>query len=184
MDPLLATLAFHPMPKVNWSLSAGVDQFISYNFATGTMRHYPAERLGLLERQKVDDGPVFPLFATMFEVNWLSDVTRKKISDVQRDHGRYAAVLADNGRFPSDVPSEVVDDVDDVFAREALWETGDGSSFCDDGLLLIATALQRLPKNVPTSRSQFADLIWSFVDYITSSRVTIKGAKREFERKK
>lgn len=61
------------------------------------------------------------------------------LSDNQRDCRRYCGVFDDDGGFPSNVPA-FVDDVDVIFAQEALCETS-GGSFLGDDRLVISTAL-------------------------------------------
>lgn len=57
-----------------------------------------------------------------------------------------------------------MNDVDDVFGQEALWEGDGGSSFTTDGCLIIDTALARLPKTFLTSRPDCAKLVEGLVE--------------------
>lgn len=66
-----------------------------------------------------------------------------------------------DARFAVEVPSEAVESIDDVYAQEAFWETGGGSSFSTTDRLVISMAPQRLPTG-----THFADLVWALVDYL------------------
>lgn len=50
MNPVLAALAFTRMTEIDWSSSRGPDEFVTYDFCTGTLRGYPAERLTPIRR--------------------------------------------------------------------------------------------------------------------------------------
>lgn len=111
-------------------------------------------------------------------------MTSKTLSDVQRDYRRYRAVVGDDGGFSSDVPAEVFDDVNDIFVKEALLETGRGFFLSANDRLVIDTAFHRLAKTVPRSGSEFADLIRSFVDDIKWWRAATTEARKEVKRQK
>lgn len=46
------------------------------------MRSYPAKTFASVRQDKIDDHPIVPVLAPVFYFNWLSNVTRKKSSDV------------------------------------------------------------------------------------------------------
>lgn len=50
-------------------------------------------------------------------------------------------MVDDYAGFPSEVLSEAVNDLYDVFAHEALWETGSDPFFSANDRPVIATAL-------------------------------------------
>lgn len=56
MDPVLVPMAFHYMSEVDWSSSGGPNDFLSYYFATGTVKNYVVKRIAPVKRQNVDDG--------------------------------------------------------------------------------------------------------------------------------
>lgn len=81
-DPVLAALAFPRMSDVNWSLSEGPGEFLAYDFAMGTMHSYSVQTNAPVKTQMLDDGPAVPVLGPAVYVNWLSNITRKKTSDV------------------------------------------------------------------------------------------------------
>lgn len=85
------------------------------------------------------------------DFQWLPGTRCKKIFEVQGDYKRYLAVADNDGGFPSEVLTEAVADIDDVFSLEVLWETGGGSSFAGTDYFVIATALNRPSKHFPSS---------------------------------
>lgn len=96
MDPVLTALAFHQINEVHWYSSEGPDGFGSYNFATETVRGRLAERLAPLKRYKINDGPVVPMLDPSVGVNWLPNLAREAIFDIQRDYRWYCGVVDDD----------------------------------------------------------------------------------------
>lgn len=62
--------------------------------------------------------------------------------------------------------ADVVNDFDDIFGQEALWEGDDGFSFTADDCSVTDTSSARLSKTVPTSGSEFVDLVNGLVDEV------------------
>lgn len=56
IDPGLVALAFHPVPEIDCSLSAGSEGFVSHDFAICTVRECPSKEAAPEGRKKVDDG--------------------------------------------------------------------------------------------------------------------------------
>lgn len=86
LDPVTVALACHRVAKLDWSSSDGSDDFLSYDFSTGTVQGYPAETNVLVKLQKVDDGPVVSESAPVVDVNWFPVVARKTISEVEQNY--------------------------------------------------------------------------------------------------
>lgn len=75
---------------------------------------------------------------------------------MQRYHQRYPSVTDVNEGLPSDVPADVVDDLD-IFVKVPHRE-GDGeSSFTAGDLWFIVTASTWILKTIPNSGSELAD---------------------------
>lgn len=106
-----------------------------------------------MKLQNVEDGPVAPITAPAIHTNCLPSVTRKKTVEAERFHRRYRGITADDACQPADVPSDVVNDHDDIFVQGTPWKGDSGSSFTTDDRSAISTALARLSKTAPTSGS-------------------------------
>lgn len=117
-------------------------------FSTGTVLRYRAEKNAPMKQQRVDDDPVVPGMACAIDVNWLPDVARKTKSSVDLNCRRYHVIVGDDAYQPADVPTDVVDDLGDVFAQDSKCEADGGSSSTANDRLFIAPALTRLPKTV------------------------------------
>lgn len=128
MDPSLSVLACHRLTEVDCSLSRDSDEFLEDNLATGTGCAYPANISGLVERQKVSDGPVLSMLAPAVNVKLLPDAPRNIISNVESDDQRYPGLVDVNGGNPADILANAADDIDNIFAQKVLWETGGSSS--------------------------------------------------------
>lgn len=87
--------------------------------------------------------------ASAVHVNWFPLLVRKTFPKVKCYYQRYPFIVDDNAGQPADAPASVADDVDDVFAQEALREGDLGYSFTAGDHSIIATALARLFKIVP-----------------------------------
>lgn len=104
-----------------------------------------------MKRQKVDNGAVVPIMVPAVDVNWLSGISGKTFSEVERYYRRYRDIIDGGSGQPADVTADLVDDLDDVFAQDALWERDAGSSFTVVDHSVITTALSRLLKTVTGS---------------------------------
>lgn len=51
--------------------AGGPDEFIAYDFATGALPGYPAERLAPVKQEKTDTGPIMPILAPVVVVHQL-----------------------------------------------------------------------------------------------------------------
>lgn len=119
MDLLNDASVFHPVTKIDSSLSSGSYDLLSYDFGTKTVQGYLAESILPVERRKVDDGSVVPGFATVLEVNWLSVMKYETISEVERDYWRWFGVNDGHKDPLAEVPDYDVDNPDDIFAQHA-----------------------------------------------------------------
>lgn len=122
IDPVLVALPICRVAQVDWSSSGRSDDHFAYDIATGTVQDHPAEKIPPVKRQKIDDRPFVPVMAPAVDVDDLPGVSRKTVSEVQRDYRRYPGIIGDVSRQPAAVPVDMVDDPDDAFAQEALWE--------------------------------------------------------------
>lgn len=68
---------------------------------------------------KTDFSPVWPVFYPDVDVQWLLCSICKKIYDLQVGHKRYLDVVVDDTGFPSEVPADVVAQIDNAFAQKA-----------------------------------------------------------------
>lgn len=159
MDPALICLAVSSRDRSWLVLFEVLYDFLACNFATDTVESYPIEISTQVKRQEVDYEPVGPVLAPAIEARWLHGVTHTIIFDVKRDHRRYPGSVTDDGRLSADVLADVGDDLNDVFAQEALCETGHGSFTTAGDLSVIATALAMLSKGVPSFASELANLV-------------------------
>lgn len=80
-------------------LIRNVHEFSLYDFTTGMERGYSTKKLALVNHLKVKGSPVLPVLSFAVDDNWLSNVARNKIADVQRDNGHYYGVVDDDGSF-------------------------------------------------------------------------------------
>lgn len=184
MEPALAVLAFHHITETGRYSSICPDKFVAYDFHTGAVRGYLAKRLAAVKWQKNGDGLVVPVLAPVANVNWLPNVARKTISDIQCGYRRYHSNIVVNGCFLTEFQAEFADELDDTFAQKALWETGDGFSFSANDTLVMATALQWLSKITSSSGAKLADLIRNLFDDIGPSWVAAIGPEKKVERQK
>lgn len=182
VNPVLAALASRRTAEVDWPLSEAPDDFLAYDLVTGEVCAYPAERLASVKLRKTDDGPVFPVLAPAVYFQWLPDTTWKTTSDIQSGYKRYLDVVKNVKGFPSEVPAEGFDDIDEVFSQEALSEAGGGPSFLAIDRSVIAAALQRVSKTFPTSGVESSNLTQSFFDYAEALRTAATKAHNGIER--
>lgn len=68
-------------------------------------------------------------------------------------------MIDDNEDLPFDVSTDVVDDLDHIFAQTSLCETDDGTFFTAGNPSVSSAALARRSMTVSTSGSEFADLL-------------------------
>lgn len=77
-------------------------------------------------------------------------VQLEKILDAQGDYTRYLGLFNDDAGFSSKVQADVFEYTDDYLAQEAVWETGDSSSFPVTDRFAIAAALHDHFRHFPT----------------------------------
>lgn len=73
-----------------------------------------------MKRQEVDGGPVVPVLVPAVDVSWLPGGARKLIFDVEHDYRRFRGVIDGDTSLPAEVLADVVDDLGDMFAQDAL----------------------------------------------------------------
>lgn len=117
-----------------------------------------------LKRRKIDNGPVAPVMAPAIDVNWIPGVACMTISEIDRAYWSYHVINGDDAGQPADIPADVENDVDDIFAQEALWEEDGGASFTADDRFVNVTSLTRLSKTITTSESDLSNFIKGIVD--------------------
>lgn len=110
------------MTDIDWSSSCRADDFISYNFSTGTVQCYPAEKIPPVKRQKVDDNVAVPVMVPAIDMSCCSGVTSDSISEIECDYRGYQGTIDDAAYQPTDALADVVDDPDDVFVQKVLRE--------------------------------------------------------------
>lgn len=157
---MLATLVLHGMNEAYWLLWEDPDTFLIYDFATGTMRGYLAERLALVKHQEVGDGIVVPVFEPAVAINRSPDMTSRTISDVEYHYQRYHSVDDVDGDPSADIPTSAFDNLN-YFAWGKLRKTGGGSCFMSSDSYVISMALRRLQRlfrlQVPSSVTSYID---------------------------
>lgn len=158
MDPVLVTLAFHCVTEVDW-FSLGVWMIFYVRCFQGNCARFLEESFAPLKHQKVDDDPVVSVLAGDIDVNWLSGVIRKTVSNVEYQYQRHCWMLNYDERQTADASADFVGDLDDLFEQEAHSEIGAGSFFIAGDRLVIVTALEGKSKTVPTSDYEFFDLL-------------------------
>lgn len=76
-----------------------------------------------MKQQKVDDGPMVHVMEPAADViNCLLWVALQTISEFKRGYRPYRGIADDDTGRPADFPTDVVDDLDDNFVLEVLWE--------------------------------------------------------------
>lgn len=70
-------------------------------------------------------------------------MTRMTISNDAHGEGRYRGAVHNDSDLPSLASTHIVDDLDGLFARVVLRETGGGSSITDSDRSFIWSALER-----------------------------------------
>lgn len=98
------------------------------------------------------------------DVNRFPGVAGRTISEVERDYRRSHSIVVDDACQSANVAVEVVDDLDDSFTQEELWEGDGGSSFTVDHRLVIVTALAWFSKTALSPGYDFASRSNSLVD--------------------
>lgn len=78
----------------------------------------------------------------------------------------------------------MVDDVNDVFAQNELWEGDDGSFLTADDPFIISWPLARLSKTVPDSGSNFVNVVNGPVYELEASQAANAEVGRDVERLK
>lgn len=123
MDLLLAPAAFIPMGIVESFLSRShPEEFFAYNFATGSVGGYLANRLAPVRTQKARDSNVSSMIAHDFDGNGLPSVTDKITSVVKGKYRRYHGAADDDGDCKNDILAEDGDVFDVVFNEESFWK--------------------------------------------------------------
>lgn len=120
MDWVLVALAFHRVTKSGLSPLGGLNNFVLYDFATDTVQGYTAEWIVPVKPQELDDHSVLLVISPTIDVNCPHDVTRKTASEIERNYQLYRVVTDDDERQPKDVLADEVEDLNDIFAQEAL----------------------------------------------------------------
>lgn len=159
MDPAHVALSFHSVFKVDPSSSGGKDDFRSYDFTSGTVQGFQAGRIWSVQRLKIDDGPVVPYSAPIADVNWLLSVSIITISKVKRNYRPYRGINDHYEGTPADVPADIVDKLDDIFAQKVLFDENGGTFVTADCRSGIAEALARLSKVVSILSFKLAKLL-------------------------
>lgn len=90
-------------------------------------------------------------------------------------------MIDDDKILPADVPTNVIDDLNDILDQEALWQTCGGSSITAGDRSVISPALAQLSKTVFTFGSKLADLARGPVDNVETSRAATTKAEKEIE---
>lgn len=86
------------------------------DFSTDTLQGYPAEGTAPLKWQKDSGVSMSTGLASAVEVNWVTGVTHKTISDIQCGHLRYRGVVDNGAGLPDDVNSKAIDQINDIIA--------------------------------------------------------------------
>lgn len=141
MDPALVALKFHRAAEVDWSSSSSSGNFLSSDFAIGTVQGFLPERIAPMNRQNVDDAPVILGATPAIDVNGHPCVAHKPISEIEHDYRRCRVVSDGDESPPADVQAELVNYLDDIFAPEAFSEGDGGASATADQRSDIVTAL-------------------------------------------
>lgn len=76
-------------------------------------------------------------------------MTRRTTSKVKHDYPRYSSINDDDVGQQADVQTDVVDDLDNIFAQAALKESVDGLSATADDLLVIAQLWHSFQRRFP-----------------------------------
>lgn len=118
------------------------------------------------------------------DINWLSGVVRKAISDAPHNYLRYRGVYFGDEGLPADVVADVVDDLDDIFGQGVLCNVDYGSSFTSDDYAVSLTALARISRTVPASSFAFDYLFQDLVGEVEASHASTASAEKEIERQK
>lgn len=172
------------MTEAAGSLSRDADQFIAYIFGTYAMRGSLSDRFAPGKRQEMNYYPVVPVLAPAVDVKWPFYVTGKIIYDVRRGYWRYHGVVDDYGYLLADNTVEIRDDLPDIIMQQSHWLAGGGHSFTERGCSMIFLEFEQLSKTVPTSGSEFADIVRSLVDDIEITCTAATKAEKDIDRNK
>lgn len=134
MGLLLVPLSFHRVTEIDWSSSNGLEDFVSYDLATGSAQGYPAQQIAPLKSKTFDDGPVTMVKAPATDVNRLLDVIRRTISGVARDYQQYRGLTDDDTGRVANVSVDIVHGLHIKLAQKALWTGDEGYSFTAEDL--------------------------------------------------
>lgn len=111
--------------------------------------------------------------------HWLPGVERKAISEAKRGYWLYSPVTVGDERIQADVPTNVVEDLDDFLAQESLCEGDDGASFRTGDYSALANTLAQLSKTDATSDFEIAHLIRNLNDELEALRAATAKAEKE-----
>lgn len=120
IGPLLAALGLYRVGEIDWTSCGGLDDFLSFDFATGTIQGFRAEKTAPVKQQMVDDGPVVPVILPSIHVSRLRGEERKKLSKVERNYRRCLGRVGDDAGQLAVLLANVVDYFVGVFAQQAL----------------------------------------------------------------
>lgn len=162
MEPTAVTLTLHQTMMMDWLSLRGLDSFVTYHLSKGDVSGYLAELLASENRQKTDDSSFMAVMASVADVQWQPDTTCKNIFDLQESYKRYLGVADDNRDFPNVVLAGAVENINDVLAKEEIWQTSRGSHFSDTDWLVITAAFWWLSEPVPIWDVDFTDLVRMF----------------------
>lgn len=70
-----------------------------------------------MKRRKIDHGPALLELASAVDVNWLSGVVCKMVSEVDRAQRRYCGVTSGDESLPAEAQGDVVEVLDDIFTH-------------------------------------------------------------------
>lgn len=65
---------------------------------------------------------MMPVMAPAVAINWFPGVVCKGFSEVGHDYQRCRGIIDNDAGQAGEVPADVVYNIDDVLAQEALWE--------------------------------------------------------------
>lgn len=108
------------MFEIDWYSSIGLDGLFSYDFDLGSLQSYRAERFAPMKRQKNNDDYAVPILAPALDIHWPLSVAGNTISIAELVYRRYLGVGYNGVGLPADVPADVAEEFDDIFAQEAI----------------------------------------------------------------
>lgn len=125
-----------------------------------------------------------PHLRPVVDFHWLPGLARKTVSEADPDDPRYHNDSYGDAGLPADVPVDVVDYLDNIFAQKALSDDDGEFSSTTRDRFVIARAPARLSRTVTTSSTEFANLVWVSVGKVDGSRSAAAKAEKKVERLK